>query len=195
MSGHARKDASDSTAGRLDAETLPGLNLVCVGARSLFDELEPGHPLYMLAAWTYHHGHQIMPFDVRRGFYEALSRVWPGRVEQKGNSRERVRLAYLLDRRGVSKDEIAAALNVSVAAVEKYLRRGRDRFEAEPASPHEIVPNPRPHGATEPPDPGAAADLIWLWLPLPSSDECAAEAAAIEKANELGIDLFSADDG
>jgi hypothetical protein len=146
----------------------------------------------MLAAWAYHHAHEITPFDVQRGFYDALSMIWPGREEQKGSSRERVRLAYLLGCRGVANSEIASALNVSEAAVEKYRRRGRDKFEADPAPLHEIVANRRPGGAEEPPDPGTAEDLIRTWLPPSNSDDLAAEMAAVEKAKELGIDLFSA---
>lgn len=71
--------------------------------------------------------------------------------------------AYLLYKRGATTDDIASAFHVGTSAVEKYVARGRERFEDDPEPVYQIVSAPISADAVfEPPDPGTFAGLAEL---------------------------------
>lgn len=206
---------------RNSRETLPALQLASANDDTR-REIEPEHPLYALAAWAYHHAHEIQALysfaalagaehpemlpkelqatlsasrglDVWHGLFEALSAAWPYSRQraQKGGKAERVRMAYLLAKAGASNDDIASALDVDKSTVEKYKREARRVFNSE-STLYEIRVLPKATGLRVPPDPGDALDLIARWLPIETNVDVRARAAAEAKAEELGLELFSA---
>jgi len=136
-------------------------------------------------------------FDVQRGFLEALNAIWPLKDGRTKSTRERERLAYLLSKRGVTTDDIASAFHLGTSAVEKYVARGRRRFEGGSKPVYEIVPQPISEDEVlEPLDPGTFAGLAELLSQRQDRDaikQRRIEGEAIKdrrRAIALGFDLF-----
>jgi len=143
-------------------------------------------------------------FDVQRGFFEALNAIWPLKDGRTKSTRERERLAYLLNERGATKDDIASAFHLGTSAVEKYVARGRERFDRGQQPLYQIASELiSDDEVAEPPDPGTFAGLAELLHHRQDKEaikQRKIEGEAIEdrrraiaKAKELGFDLFAAD--
>lgn len=143
-------------------------------------------------------------FDVQRGFFEALSAIWPLSDGPTESTRERKRLAYLLRNRGATMADIASALHVGASAVGKYAARGRERFERGPEPVYQVVPAQLSDDeVSEPPDPGTFAGLAELLSRREDNDAVKQrrnegeaiqdQRRAIAKSRELGFDLFQSE--
>jgi hypothetical protein len=91
----------------------------------LYDTLEPGHPLYELAAWAHHHAPRL-PTEARRGLFLALSRAWP-RPKPRRTPRDRgqraIQAAWLVAQ-GQSVEDVAAVLCVAPDSARRLIAIG-----------------------------------------------------------------------
>src|SRR5271165_1680975 len=86
----------------------------------MYDEITEEHELYPLAAWGYHHANDLAP-GARRGFFDALARVWPSRGRKKTRYKRGVVMSMLLAA-GVSPTEVAEKWHVSPGEVTDSVR-------------------------------------------------------------------------
>jgi transposase-like protein len=133
------------------------------GARPYSNPTHDGHPLYGLAAFAYHHAHEL-PGNVRRGLFIALDAVWPRTQGDKKETEYRALAAFRAAEQGTTIDDIAREFGVTSDRAARWVRSVKKELE----SPESVPAFPRvetvfAEGGDVPEDP--AADLVYArWM-------------------------------
>jgi hypothetical protein len=122
-----------------------------------YRELAADHPLYLMAAWAYHHKREL-PDPLRRGFMVALERSWPRSQGDYPEVDKRIQ-AWRAHRKGATIEQLAESFAVQPDTVRRWIKSAAaDATKAISTSLFgtdawsvEVLPGT---GAGEPPDPG-----------------------------------------